>query len=401
MLETIRDYAREKLAESGEAEAARRAHAAYFLVLAEDGAAALARGENPAWLARFEAEHDNFRAALDWLTRCGNAEWGLRLAYGLFHFWERGEHLTEGRRRLAALLDLEEGKRPTAARAKALFAAGVLASDQLEQETCIELHAEALRIFRALGDRWGTAVVLVGLGNMSVARGDNRRARSFLEESLELWRQLAEDAGYARSLSNLAFVARSQGRFDEARALYQRAASIFDRLGDAVSRAWSVNHEGDAARDQGELEAAESLYQAALASFRSLEDLWGTGSSLADLGAIARRRCDGAAAGRLYRESLASFVRLGHRRGIARQLESLACLAADEGQGERGMRLAAAAAVLREGVGAPASPQVQAEMEHSLGAMHRLLGPEGARAAWREGASLSLEEVIQLASATG
>jgi predicted ATPase len=398
MLETLRDYALEKLADSGEAEGARRAHAAYCLVLAEEGAVALGSGEHPAWFARFEAEHDNFRAALDWLTRQGNAEWGLRLAFGLFHFWERGEHLAEGRRRLGALLDLEGAERLPAERARALFAAGVLASEQLDQEKGIELHSRSLRIYRELGDRWGVAVVLVALGNQCVGRGDYERARGFLEESLEVWQQLGEDAAFARSLSNLAFVARSQGRLDESRALYQRAASMFDHLGDARSRAWAVNHEGDVARDQGELYVAEALYGAALANFRFLDDGWGTGSCLADLGAIARRRGDYAAAGRLYRESLGRFVSLGHRRGIARQLECLACLAADEGQGERGTKLAAAAAVLRERVGAPAAPAVQAELERSLGAMQRLLGPDGARSAWREGAGMSIEEATRLAA---
>jgi len=399
MLETLRDYALEKLAESGEAEGARRAHAAYFLVLAEEGAVALGSGEDPEWFARFETEHDNFRAALDWLTRQGNAEWGLRLAYGLFHFWERGEHLAEGHRRLAALLALEGAARLPAEHARALFAAGVLASDQLDPEKGIELHSKALRIYRELGNRRGAAVVLVALGNQCVVRRDYERARRFLEEGLEVWHQLGEDAAFARSLANLAFVARSQGRLGESRALYQRAASMFDRLSDRLSRAWAVNHEGDVARDQGDLVAAESLYGAALATFRSLEDGWGTGSCLADLGAIARQRGDYAIAGRLYRESLASFVGLGHRRGIARQLESLACLAADEGRGERGIRLAAAAAVLRERVGAPASPPVQAELERSLDAMQRLLGPDGARRAWLEGAAMSLEEATRLAAA--
>jgi len=399
MLETLREYALEELARSGEAEGASRAHAAYFLVLAEEGAVALSSGENPAWLQRFETEHDNFRAALEWLTRQGRADWGLRLAFGLFHFWERGEHLAEGRRRLAALLALGGAEALPRERARALFAAGVLASDQGDLEAAVELHLQCQGIYRQQGDRWGVAVTLVSCGNLFVAGGQYQRARSALEESLVVWKQLGEDAGFARSLANLAFVARSQGNFAESRALYQRAAAIFERLGDLVSRAWAVNHEGDAARDQGELDAAESLYRVALASFGSLANGWGIGSSLADLGTIARQRGDLAAAGRLYRESLATFVRLGHRRGIARQLESLACLAADEGQAERATRLAAAAAVLRERVGAPAPPAVQAEVGRGLGAMQRLLGPDGARRAWQEGAALPLEEATRLATA--
>jgi predicted ATPase len=398
MLATIREYALEKLAERGEADVARKAHAAYFLVLAEEGSVALGSGEHPGWFARFEAEHDDFRAALDWLTRKGHAEWGLRLAFGMFHFWERGEHLAEGRRRLAALLDLPGAREFPAERARALFAAGVLASDQLDFEEGIALHGRCLRIHRERGDRWGVGVVLVALGNQCVCRGDYERARSYLEESLELWRELGEDAGYARSLSNLAFVARSQGRLEESRQLYQHAASLFEALRDRLSRAWTMDHEGDVARDQGQLDAAGELYRSALDTFRSLDHGWGVASTLADLGAVARQRGDRAAAGRLHRESLASFLRLGHRRGIARQLESLACLAAEEGQGERGIRLAAAAAALRERVGAPPSPAVQVELERALAALQRLLGPERARATWREGAALPLEDAARLAA---
>jgi predicted ATPase len=397
MLATIRDYALEKLGESGELDAARRAHAAYFLVLAEEGGIALGAGQHPAWIARFESAHDDLRAALDWLTRQGNAEWGLRLAYGLFHFWERGEHLAEGRRRVEALLALEGSRRLPAERARALFGAGVLAFDQADVERGTELQSEALQLYRQLGDSWGVAVVLVALGNQWMGQGNFDRARSVLEESLEVWQGLGEDAGYARSLSNLAFVARSQGRLAEARTLYQQAASMLDRLGDVPGRTWAVNHEGDVARDQGELDAAESLYGSALATFRSIEDGWGTGSCLADLAAVARQRGQLATSRRLHLESLATFVVLGHRRGIARQLESLACLAADEGEGERGIRLAASASVIRDGIGAPASPQVRVELERSLETMRLLLGPERARRAWREGAALSLEEATRLA----
>ena len=110
MLETLREYALERLAASGEEQKTRQAHAAYFLVLAEEGNVALASSDGSRWVKRFEAQHDDFRAALEWLTAGGNAEWALRLALGLFNFWQRGEHLAEGRRRLEALL--AAGRRP-------------------------------------------------------------------------------------------------------------------------------------------------------------------------------------------------------------------------------------------------------------------------------------------------
>ena len=153
------------------------------------------------------------------------------------------------------------------------------------------------------------------------------------------------------------------------------------------------------AREQGDEAAAEILYEAGLVAFRSLEDGWGIASSLADLGNTARGRGDHEAAGRLYREALAGFVRLDHRRGIARLLESLAVLAAEEQEPERGLKLAAAAAGLRERIGVAASPGPREELERCLTAMQRSLGPAAAHVAWQEGSSLSPDEVIRLVAA--
>ena len=232
MLETLREYALEKLAASGEEQRTRQAHAAYFLVLAEEGNVALASSDGSRWVKRFEAQHDDFRAALEWLTASGGAEWALRLALGLFNFWQRGEHLAEGRRRLEACSIRDDARAFPTLHARAMFAAGVLASTQGDIGECIHLHERCLTTYRELGDRWGTAVTLVSLGSQYVSSRQFDGARSALEESLRIWRELGDQAGFARSLSNLAYVARSQGRFDESRGLYQQAASLFEQMGD-------------------------------------------------------------------------------------------------------------------------------------------------------------------------
>jgi predicted ATPase len=398
MLETLREYALEKLAESGERDRTHRAHAAYFLVLAEEVSAALVSSGQTAWLKRLETEHDNSRAALAWLTASGEAEWGLRLALALFPFWERGEHLAEGRRRLDALLEIDATRAIPAQRARASFASGVLAVTQRDLERGRLLLRQCLEIYRELGDRRGVVVSLVALANQHVAAGDHDAAQSVLEQSLLVWQELGDSAGFARSLSNLALVARGQGRFDEARTLYQRAAELFERLGDKLSRAWAVDHEGDAARDQADLAAAEALYGEALAAFRELGNGWGIGSSLAALGACARDRREYDTARRIYRDALASFVALEHWRGIARLLESLACLSAEEGQDVRGVWLAAAAAALRDRVGVPPTPAVEEELGCSLKALRDSLGADAARAAWLEGAAMSVDEAIEIAT---
>jgi predicted ATPase len=130
MLETIREYALERLASSGDEALARRAHAAYCLVLAEEESSRQGGEETAGWLERFDAEHDNFRAALDELTRRGDTQWGLRLAASLFRFWEMREYLREGRDRLERLLKLPEAAARNKVRARALFAAAVLTAEQ-------------------------------------------------------------------------------------------------------------------------------------------------------------------------------------------------------------------------------------------------------------------------------
>jgi predicted ATPase len=408
MLETLREYAREKLEASAESERTSAAHAGYFLILGEEGSIALSsaphrpddRGRSePHWLSRFETEHDNFRAALTWLTRQRRAAWGLRLGLALFRFWERGEHLAEGRRRLGELVELPESHALPAARAQALLAAGVMASDHGDLTAGIDLHTRALQIYRQLDDRWGIVAALVALANQRVANGDNQQARQLLEESLPIWEQLGDRIGFARSLSNLAYVERAEGQAAEARRLYQRAAAIFEQMGDPISRAWILNHEGDAAREQGDLAVAEALHAAALSAFRSLDHAWGIASVLGDLGSIARQRADASTARRHYHEALATFVRLDHRRGIARLLECLALLEG-EADPERGLRLAASAASLRDRVGGGPTGETRAELAHGVAAMRSRLGPTTARMISQQGAALSTAEALALALPT-
>src|SRR6202034_522409 len=151
MLQTIREYAREKLEASGEDAATKRAQAAYCLVLAEEAAAAQTgkpSAEDAVGRERIALEHDNFRGALEWLTESGDAEWGLRLGSALFRFWEAREFLAGGRERVGRLLKLPGAAAPTKARVRALFAAGVLAGEQIDYDSADPLLRESVAIAR-------------------------------------------------------------------------------------------------------------------------------------------------------------------------------------------------------------------------------------------------------------
>jgi len=395
ILETIREYALEKLEASGEEALTKRAHAAYCLVLAEEEATEQSGAEGVEWLERFALEHDNFRAGLEWLTETGDAEWGLRLGAALFRFWEMREYLAEGRGRLDKLLKLAGAAAPTKARARALFAAGVLAGEQGDYGSADALIRESLDIARQLRDKQGAAVSLNALAVIARNRGDVPVARSLFEESLVLWRELGDQKAVARSLSNLANIVKLQGDNARARSLYAECLSIFRRLGDRTGVAWSMNYQGDVARDQADSAAARTLYEQALAIFRELGDRWGITGTLADLGSLAREEGNYPAARSLYRESIKIFQELDHKRGIARLLECFACSAAVQLEAKRSLRLAGAAAALRQNIGAPLTPAEQAKLEACLHPARQALTNAVGVTAWLEGWALPVEEAIE------
>ena len=395
MLETIREYALEKLAVSGEESSTKRAHAAYCLVLAEESPAQQSGTRVAEQMEHFVAEHGNFRAALEWLTDTGDTEWGLRLGAALFRFWETREYLTEGRARLGKLLKLPHTVASTKFRARALFAAGVLAGAQGDYAAADALVGESLAIARQLGDDQGVAVSLNARAVLAQDRGDIAAAHALFEESLQVWRELGDSKDVARALSNLANVATLQGDHARASSLYEECLAIFQGLGDRTGVAWSLNSQGDVARDRGDTLAARELYGQGLAIFRELGDHWGIAGTLADLGNMAREERDFSAAHTLYRESLKLFQELEHKRGIARLLECFACAAAAQSHSERALRLAGAAAALRQKIGAPLTPAEKARLESNLECARPGLSESSSTAAWLVGWGLPLERAIE------
>jgi predicted ATPase/predicted Ser/Thr protein kinase len=395
MLETIREYALEKLEASGEEALTKRAHAAYCLVLAEEEATEQSGAEGAEWLERFASEHDNFRAALEWLTETGDAEWGLRLGTALFRYWEIREYLAEGRDRLGRLLKLAGVAARTKLRMRALFAAGVLAGEQGDYASAEALINESQDIARELGDKTGIAVSLNALAVFARDRGDVATAQVLFEASLGLWRELGDQKAVARALSNLANVLKLHGDYDRARALYAECLAIFQRLEDRTGVAWSLNYQGDVARDQGDSAGAQALYEQGLVIFRELGDRWGIAGTLADLGSLAREQRNYPRGHSLYRESIRIFQELEHKRGIARLLECFACSAAAQLHAERSLRLAGAAAALRQNIGAPLTPAEQAKLEASLHLARQALSNTVGVAAWLEGWTLPVEKVVE------
>jgi predicted ATPase len=392
MLETIREYAQEKLRASGEEAATKRAQAAYCLVLAEEEATEQVGSD---WLERLSLEHNNLRMALEWLTESGDAEWGLRLATALFRFWEIREYFAEGRDSLRRILNLPGAAAATKARTRALFAAGVLAGEQGDYEAAETLIAESRNIARQLGDKTGAAISLNALGVFARDRGDVAAARALLEESLAVWRDLGDLKAVARALSNLGNVLKIQGEYERACQLYVECLTIFQGLQDRTGAGWSINYLGDVARDQGDAASAKTYYEQALGIFQELGDRWGIAGTLADLGNLAREQGDHERAHTFYQESLRIFQQLKHKRGSARLLECFACAAAAQLRAERALRLAGAAAALRENIGAPLAAAERKNLETSLEAARKALSNAEGATAWLEGWALPVELTIE------
>lgn len=394
MLETIREYAFERLADSGEQCSARRAHAAYCLVVAEEGNPELSLTERARWLAQCDSEMDNFRFALDWLFEVRDVDWALRLCVALFRFWDAREHLREGRARLETVLRLAGGDY-TKERARVSHFLGAMATALGDYPAAEHFLKQSLSLYEDLHDEVGIAASLNALAISARDRGDYSAAQSNFERSLACWRMLPDRLATARCLHNLANVVKVRGDYPRARWALREAADIFDQLGDRTGSAWSINQQGDIARASGDMAAARGLYQRALSAFREAGDPWGSARCLTDLAYIDCAEGDHLAARSACREALEIFAGLRHRRGIARALEGSACVALAEGYAERALKLTAAADHLRRSIGAALHPDERSKMDETLLPAWQALSEEEGKRVWAEGYAMSLESAIQ------
>ncbi|HEV7550539.1 MAG TPA: tetratricopeptide repeat protein [Candidatus Angelobacter sp.] len=394
MLETIREYALERLAESGEQPAARRAQAAYCLVLAEEGNPELSPTDRARWLTQCDAEIDNIRFALDWLFDTLDLDWGFRLCVALFRFWDMREHLAEGRARLETVLRLAGGDR-SKERARVSHFLGALATAQGDYPAAERFLKRSLSLYEELDDESGIAASLNALAVSARDRGDYAAAQINFERSLACWRLLADRLAIARCLHNLANVVKVRGDYPRAQWALREATDIFVELGDRTGAAWCLNQQGDIARAQNDMASAQGLYQRALSAFREAGDPWGAARSLTDLAYIDHEQGDHLAARAAFREALGVFASLGHRRGMARALEGSACLALAQGHAERALKLAAAAAHLRRLISAPLHQAEQFRLDQTLLPAWELLSATEGKSAWEEGFAMSMDEAIQ------
>ena len=398
MLETMREYGVQRLSASADGAVTRRAHAAYCLVLAEEGAGELPPDQRVQWLARCDLEQDNFRAALEWAVDQRELEWGLRLGAALHAFWQARGCYTEGRDRLAALLEIP-GPVSGKTRARGLSAAGNLAMTQFDLEAARSLYEESLATSRNLSDPAGIMSALNALAYNARNRGDLPRARALFEECLELAQGTGDQRAVARALVNLGQqILKYECDPASADVLYERARATAARLGDAGMAAMCENHLGDVARARRDFAAARAAYERALAAFRGLGDERAAALTLVDLGELMADHGEHRAAIEVLARALGTYRELGYRPGIARVFDVLAHSAARRGLAERAVRLAGAAAAIRQTLGAalPFPTIEEIARRHDLEVARDALGHAGPLAD-REGRAMTIENAIEYA----
>jgi non-specific serine/threonine protein kinase len=402
MLETIREYAREKLAETGEGPVLAQRHADRFLVLAEQAATQLTGNEQAAWLARLAEEQANMRAALEFACGpTGPPAVGLRLATALYRFWGVRGHLAEGRTWYARTLAAAEAKGEADAllRARALDAAGALARLQSDHAAGRLLGEQALALFREAGDRPGTASALRNLAALAIEQGDLQAARAFGEESLAIYRELGDTSGMTMMLHDLGQIAHQDGDLATAVSFYDQALALKRQQGHKRGIAVSLNNLGLIYQEHSQWSPASTLFEEAQALLEEIGDQTGTAVVLTNLANVRHELGDHVSAAALHRQNLKLFAEQGNTMRIAESLEGLAGPAASLGQPARAARLLAAAETLRAAGGIPLPGWERQRYERYRDAARRQLDPSAWEAAWQAGQALDQAGAVAYALA--
>lgn len=343
MLDTLREYATEKLAESGEETRVRRRHYGYFLSFAKGAEPKLSTGAQRLALVKLNASQDNFRAALSWCREVEDVEAGLRLCVSLSRFWQARGFLAEGRGWLESYLSSASSV-PADLLAEARLAAGSLACLQGDHIRAGKLCEESLVRFRATGSRRPAAEALRNIAEADEMRGDYASADSRVREALDLAMESDDREGMGEALLLIGCYALRAGKHDVARRSQEESLRLFRELDHRRGAAKALNVLGLTAWETGRYAEAHAFYSECLELFRDLGDRKGVAVTICNLGELAHEQGEYPAARALLNESLSNLRELGDRKTAAYVLNNLGELARHEGAYESAISL------LREGI---------------------------------------------------
>jgi predicted ATPase/transcriptional regulator with XRE-family HTH domain len=330
MLETVRQYATEKLIESGEQELIRNRHLNFFLALAEQAEPELRGGQQLVWLSQLDEAHDNLRTALAWSLEQKNAEAALRLVGALFEFWHIRGYTWEGRRWIGDALTAQgniDALLSSSWRAKALLGNGVLMyfqGDYGEAQTNLETSQ---RIYRNLSNPFGEGYALYILGAIAFRQSNYPLARLHYEESLAI-REAARDAwGVGNCLYGLGYVAMLEGNFEASRSCFEKSVTILREAGDQWSLAQPLDWLAWEVWFQGDVTKARSLLQESLSVRRRLLSKSGVATTLGSMAVMATVHGDYMTARLLEEEALSMAREVGNKFYMAYSFQHLGDLA--------------------------------------------------------------------------
>lgn len=398
MLETVREYAVERLAESGEADAMRRTHALYYLAEAEAAEDALHDLGPGRALSRLEAEMDNLRAALAWMRAAGETESFLRLTAALAPFWYWREHVGEGKRWVEDGLSLAATLDDPWLRARLLRVGGHAGLWPGDLSAARAALAESVALARGAGDDRLLAEVLGGLGARTRHLGDLSEARQLWQESLAMARKAGSRWLTMIALGGLGIVTRDEGATDQAAALLAEALSLARELRARRSEGSILNAYGEVARMAGDDELAEKLYSEAIALFQTQAGLGPlAANALHNLGHVTLRRGEDTRALGLFQTCLRVDIQGEETVRSGPTVAGIAGVWQARGQPQRAARLLGAAAMMAETGGFALEAADRADTERILAAVRSQVSAEEFVAAWGEGHAMSLEEAVAYA----
>ncbi|MDQ7842830.1 MAG: tetratricopeptide repeat protein [Armatimonadota bacterium] len=389
ILETVRAFAAEVLAASGEEEDARRRHAVFFCDLAERAEPELTGSRQAEWLSRLDADADNLLAAMRWAAGRDPSRL-LRLAGSLARYWLLRGRLSEGRRWLEAAVAASEG-RSEADLAKALGGAATLMVETGEFARAAEAAVRSLEICRRLGDERGQTRALSALGNARLRQARYDEARAIHEEGLALFQKMGDPRGTAQALNNLGAIARLQGDLDSARRFYEESLRLKREEGSPSRVALALNNLGEVELDAANVERAELTLRESLEIFESAGARAFVVGVLANLGRASRLADDLDTAEERYRRSLVLSEETQQRAYVSECLEGLAAVAVERGHLAGAAWLLGAATALRDAAQSPVPPVAREEYDRLL---QRIRSGAEFAAAYSRGYATPAEEII-------
>ena len=400
LLETIRQYAHEKLVETGSEGESKNRHLNYFIQWAENAEHHLIRPEQVEWLDRYEAEHDNFRAALEWChTDASRAFSGLQLAAACGSFWRLHGYISEGRKYLSAFLSQPNAQDRTITRARALTFLANHAYLQSDYPTMRPVAEEALSIWRELGEegKASAAFTLDLLGELETEEGNYERAPAFFQEALDIYQEINNVRGIGQIHMQFGWAAMRTGDYSKAQSHLEEFLNLAKQVEDKSDLAFAFSGLGEVAVRQGQYERAISLLEQALALNRQRGDKWGMGTQLGSLGWVALRQRDFKRMKDMLGESLAIRTEISDKGGIAWCLEKLAEAKYDQSQFQEAAKIFGHAESVRKPLRSVIDPADQPEYVRIISRLRSALGMDAFASLWAKGAAMHLEEVVDYA----